>query len=350
MHRREILTLLAASADVPVAGLDLLWHGMFSQVDNTSLSSLERITTVLASEYHTSPPETLLGSVMGHLEKASRMLRVSSMKPIQRQRLESIVVDNAIFVGSLSVQTGKFSQADAYYGLAEKMARQASNMTLLAQVRAEQALLDYYEQSPDQANTGSRHRVTLLEEAQALATRHAPAIVQMAVNSWLAEDKALAKDGYGADEALERSQRALEKARMEGPVGKGFVSSAGNYSDEWGEGKLEGFRGTVELSLGRTSAINIITNSLRLKTNAHSRAIGLADLAIALIACEQPDQACACLSEAHVIGRSEGSAIILHHVFRARALMPREWNRLRCVRELDERLRAGWITVAPSQA
>jgi hypothetical protein len=224
-------------------------------------------------------------------------------------------------------------------------------MTLLAQVRAEQALLHYYEQSPDQANTDPRHRVTLLEEAQALATRHAPAIVQMAINGWLAEDKAAAKDDYGADEALERSQWALEKARTEGPVGKGFVSSAGNYSDEkWGEGKLEGFRGAVELSLGRTSAIDTITNSLQLKTNARSRATGLADLAIALIACKQPEQACACLTEAHTIGRNEGSAIILHHVFSARALMPREWNQLRCVRELDERLRAGWIVMAPSQA
>jgi hypothetical protein len=123
MYRRDILKLLAASADIPVTGIDLLWHGAFFKVDNTFLSSLERITTVLASEYNAGPPETLLGPVTGNLEKASRTLRVGSMKPIQRQRLESIIADNATFVGSLSVQTGKLSQADAYYGLAEKMAR-----------------------------------------------------------------------------------------------------------------------------------------------------------------------------------------------------------------------------------
>jgi hypothetical protein len=349
VHRRDILKLLAASADIPVAGIDLLWHGVFSQVDNTSLSSLEKITTVLASEYNISPPDTLLGSAMGHLEKASRMLRIGSMKSIQRQRLESIVADNAHFCWFSECPNRKLTQANAYYGLAKKMARQASNMTLLAQVRAEQALLHYYEQSPDRVNNDSRHRVTLLEEAQALATRHAPAIVQMAINGWLAEDKAAAKDDYGADEALERSKWALEKARTEAPVGKGFVSSVGSYGG-WGEDRLEGFRGTVELSLERSSAIITITNSLQLKTNAHSRAIGLTDLAIALIACKQPDQACACLTEAHTTGRSEGSAIILHHVFSARALMPREWNRLRCVRELDERLWSGWIAMTSAQA
>jgi hypothetical protein len=52
----------------------------------------------------------------------------------------------------------------------------------------------------------------------------------------------VAKDGYGADEALERSQAALEKAKLEGPSGTGFCSSAGHYSG-WGEGKLERFRG-----------------------------------------------------------------------------------------------------------
>lgn len=52
----------------------------------------------------------------------------------------------------------------------------------------------------------------------------------------------MAKDGYGADEALERSQAALEKAKLEGPSGTGFCSSAGHYSG-WGEGKLERFRG-----------------------------------------------------------------------------------------------------------
>jgi tetratricopeptide (TPR) repeat protein len=341
MNRRDILKLLAASTNIPLAGVDVLWNGSLSEVSNTSLSSLEDISTVLASKYNTSPSHMLLGSVGGHLEKAAGLLRTAAMQPSQRQRLESIVADAAIFMGGLSMQTGRLAQADAHLGLAKKMALQASNMALLSQVLAEQALLDYYEQSPEKANDDPRPRVDRLEEAQGLANRHAAPIVQMAISGWLAEDKATAKDSYGADQALEYSQVALEKARLEGSSGTGFCSSRGLYSG-WGEGKLEGFRGAVELTLKRPSAASTFETSMQLTQSMRGRALRLTGLAKALIACKQPQEACDSLAKAHTIGLIHGSAIILHHVFSARVLMPTEWNGLQYVRELDERL--GWGT------
>ncbi|MGH8903307.1 MAG: hypothetical protein ACRDYA_16960 [Egibacteraceae bacterium] len=349
MNRRDILQILAASIDIPLAGLDLLWNGLFTEISSASLSSLEDISTVLASKYNTISSHTLLGSVTGHLEKASGLLRSGTMKPIQRQRLESIVADAAIFVGVLSMQTGKLAQADASFGLAKKMARQASNMTLLAQALAEEALLDYYEQSPENANNDPRPRIDLLEEAQALANRHAPPLVQMAINGWLAEDKAVVKDGYSAAATLEESHVALEKVKLEGPVGVGFVSSAGSYSG-WGDGKLEGFRGAVELMINPAGAISTIETSLQLTENLRGRATRLAYKAKALIACKRAEEACGCLAEAHAIGISEGSVTILHHVLSARVLMPPQWNTLRCVRQLDNQLRSGWSRTAHSQS
>jgi hypothetical protein len=340
MHRRDLLRLLSAAVALPVGGGNLVWNARLPRVRAETLGGLEVVTTVLASKYNTSPAHTLLGATTGHLEEVSGLLKNATMTPTQRQQLESIVADVAIFVGALSMLTGKAAQADAHFGLAEKMAHQAENKTLLAQVLAEKALLHYYCQSPDQANDDPRTRVVLLEQAQTLASRHAPAIVQMAISGWLAEDKAAAKDRYGADQALDWSGEALQKARMEGPVGTGFCSSAGMYKG-WGEGSFGGFQGTVELSLGYNSAIDTITASLKLKENPGSRATGLVDLATAFIAPNQPDEACACLIEAHTIGLSRASAAILHHVFGARSLMPPAWNSLRCVRELDERLRVG---------
>jgi hypothetical protein len=163
MDRREILTLLSANASIPLTRIDLLWNGVLSQVSNTSLASLEEISTILASKYNTNPPDALLGSVMGHLEKASGLLRNATMKPIQRQRLESIVADSAIFAGRVSEQTGRFAQAEAHFELAKKMAHQAGNMVLLAQALAEQACVDYYSQPPDQANDNPQPRIELLE-------------------------------------------------------------------------------------------------------------------------------------------------------------------------------------------
>lgn len=346
MHRRDLLRLLYAAASIPVGGGSLVWNARLPRVSTATLGGLEEVTTVLASKYNTSPAHTLLGATTGHLEEVSGLLKTAVMKPNQRQRLESIAADVAIFVGSLSMLSGKSALADAHLELAKKMARQAGNEALLAQVLAKQALLDYYEQSPDQAGSDPHPRIGLLEEAQALARRHAPPIVQMAISGWLAEDKATAKDGYGADEALEQAGHALHKAQAKGPAGIGFCSSAGGYSG-WGEGSLEGFRGTVELSLGRHSAIDTITASLRLKKNPGSRAIGLVDLAIALIAQKEPEAACDRLSQAHTIGLARGSSTILHHVFSARMLMPPEWNGLKCVRELDERLGRGEGTSSP---
>jgi len=338
MDRRDLLRLLAAAATIPIGGGSSVWNAKLPRISVATLDSLEDVTAVLASKYNTSPAHTLLGAAWGHLEEVSGLLKSATMQPAQRERLESIVADVAMFVGVLCMQSGKPTQTDAHLGLAEKMARQAGNMALLAQVLAEQALLDYYTRPPDQAWDDPHPRILLLEEAQTLAARHAPAIVQMAIGGWLAEDKAAAKDAYGADKALEGSGQSLHKAQAQGPVGKGFCSSSGRYSG-WGEGKLEGFRGTVELALERDSAIDTIRTSVSLRKHSNSRANSLADLAIALTAYKQFDEACARLIEAHMIGLSRGSATVFHHVLGARALMPPECDALRCVRELDERLR-----------
>lgn len=343
MQRRDILEILAASASIPFAGIDLLWNGVFSGVSNTSLSSLEDIATTLASKYNASPPHALLGSVMGHLEKTAALLRSASMKPIQRQRLESIVADSALFASALSMHAGMLAQADAQVGLAEKMARQTGNMTLLAEILVRKASLLFYEQSPTSQDHDPKDRLALLEQADEIATRSAPAIVRMATSAQLAEEGyAAVKRAKAADEALDRSAQALQQAQLEGPVGSGFCSTAGHYSD-WGQDRLEGYRGAVELSLQRASAIDTITTSLRLKVNPRWRATGLVDLAIALIARDQPEEVCTRLAEAHTIGLRLACATILHHIFKARALMPPKWSSLRCVRGLDERLGRGWL-------
>jgi len=348
MHRRDLLRMLYGAASIPVGGASVVWDTR-PRLSAEGLDGLEEVTTVLASKYTTRPAHTLLGAAAGHLEEVSGLLRNGVMKPTQRERLESIAADVAIFVGVVSRQTGKMAQAGANLELAKKMARQGGNMTLLAQALAEEALLDHYERSPETADDDPRPRIDLLEQAQALANRHAPPMVRMAINGWLAEYKAVAREGSDADSALEQSRGALEKAKLEGQFGVGFVSSAGRYNG-CGEGKLEGFRGAIELALSRPSAIDTIERSLQLKKNLRSRATGLVDLAIALIGCKRPDEACDRLKRARLIGLAYGSVTILHHVLSARMIMPPEWSQLRCVKQLDDLLRSGWATTTPYQA
>jgi hypothetical protein len=338
MHRRELLTILAASMDIPLAGVDLLWNGILTEVSSTSLSNLEEITSALANRTHATHPHILLAPVLGHLEKATALMS-GTMRPSQRRRLESIVADAAIFAGVLSRASGKLAQAHAHLGFAEDMANQSNNMALLAQVYAQQGLLDYYSQTPNGEQRNLQDRIQRFERANELAARYAPAVVQMATSAWLAGPKAAANDGYGADQALERSQSAFERAKLEGPAGSGYCSSNGYYQG-WNEGDLAGFQGSVELRLKRPSVVSTIETSVQLTTNPRARANTLAHLARALNGQKQPEEACACLTEAHLTSLDQGSATILHHVITTRVLMPAKWNRLRCVQELDERL--GW--------
>jgi hypothetical protein len=107
------------------------------------------------------------------------------------------------------------------------------------------------------------------------------------VGPWLAEDKTAAKDGHGADVALEHCHWAFDEAELEGPVGLGFCSSAGAYSG-WDEDRLKGIRGGVEAVLRRTSAIDTLRASVDLKQEARWRAAGFVDLARALISPSNP--------------------------------------------------------------
>jgi len=346
MHRRDLLRLLYGAASVPVGGASVAWDTR-PRMSAVALDGLEEVTTVLASKCNTRPAHTLLGAAAGHLEKVSGLLRNAVMKPKQRERLESIVADVALFVGLLSVRDGKMAQAGANLELAKRMARQAGNMTLLAQALGQEALLDYYARSPETANDDPRPRIDLLEQAQVLAKRHAPPMVRMAINGWLAEDQAVAKDGNGAESALEQSRGAFERAKLEGPFGAGFVSSTGAYNG-WDEGQLEGFRGAVELALERPSAISTFRTALQMKKDSIGKATTLTYLARALIDQEQPDEACECLKRARIIGLTHDSTVILHHVLSARMVMPPEWNGLRCVKQLDDLLQSGWTATAPS--
>jgi hypothetical protein len=218
------------------------------------------------------------------------------------------------------------------------MANQAGNMALLSQAYAQQALLDYYSQPPKEEQRNLKDRIDRLEQADALAARYAPPIVRMATSAWLAEDKAFAKDSYGADQALEQSRVALDKAKLEGSVAQGYCSSIGHYHG-WDEGDLAGFQGAVELTLKRPSAVDTIETALQLKTNPRGQANTLAYLAVALIDQNKPDEACDRLTQAHTIGVAFGSATILHHVLSARVLMPPKWNRLK----------AGSVRVGPQE-
>ncbi|MGH8906790.1 MAG: hypothetical protein ACRD0K_09800 [Egibacteraceae bacterium] len=335
MHRRDLLKLLSAGAMASAGGMGVAWGATPTRVSAALLDGLEETTTALAVRYGAAPPQALLGAVMGHLEEVVGLLRGAAMQPFQRVGLESVAADVAIFVGSLSMQAGKFAQADAHFGLAERVARQAGGKALVAQALAKQAMLHYYALPPAQANDDPRPRVALLTEAERLAARHAAPIVAMTISGWLAEDKAAVGDAYGADQAIERSWRALERVRA-GDAAKGFCSVNGQYNGD-GEGTLLGSQGVVELSLGRDSAVDTLRASLSLRPNPRRHC--LEELAMALIACGQPEEASVCLRTAHTEAVGRGSSTALHHVLRARTCMPPQWSSLSCVRALDEQLR-----------
>ncbi|MGH8907067.1 MAG: hypothetical protein ACRD0K_11235 [Egibacteraceae bacterium] len=343
MDRRSLLRVLAVGVAAPIGGMSMDWDASSTCVSAATLDVLEGITTALAAKYRVAEPRALLGAVTGHLEEIHGLLGNAAMQSSDlRVRLEAIGADAAIFVGGLAVQAGRLAHADAYLGLAERLARQSDSMGLVAQALEWRSLLHWVgasAQGPGRRQataTDPRPRVALLTEAESLAARHAAPVVQMGISGELAQQLAAAGDAYAADAAVERAWRAFDRVRT-GDAVTGFGSTVGSYSG-YGQGVVMSKQGGVELVLGRVgNAVETLTASLPLEETAYSRACGLITLARACIALDQPEEACAHLGQAGDAMAACGSTVLVAGFRRTCVSMPPEWASLACVKEMNER-------------
>jgi len=335
MDRRNLLRLLATGALAPLDGIDLQpLSGPPPRVGPSMLDGLEATITALASTYTTSSSRLLLPAVLGELDDACVLLS-GSMASDSRTRLLSIVADIGVFAGAASGVCGQVGRARAFLSLAEEQAREAGDMALLAQVLGQKSIR--YATTPSGGLWGDPKRAAeLVEQAVELADRYAPHIVRAWLHALAAEFQAAAGDFLKVDAHLERAERALQAAAVEGQVGSGFCSSTGHYAT-FNEHRLVSFRGTAEMLAGRPQAASTLTRALKHVKAPRPRVNALTDLGAAR-ALRHPEEAAKLLGEAHNLSVEYDYTLGVRRVLGVRQRFDPRCGDLSAVCELDERL------------
>lgn len=334
MHRRDALRLLAAGGGAPAGGVGWLWSDTLRRVDDRTLDHLETVSAGLVGMYTTSPPGVLIGPVAAHLEDATRLLTLA-MSPPQRTRLHAGIAEIALLVGNLAHFAHRPAQASAYLQLAEDHAHEAEGHTLLAAALTAQSHLRSTIVSG--GRSPSPEAIRLLAQADALARKHAPAIVQAWTAARLAEEQACAHEAKGAEQAYEHAQGSLERAKGEAlPVS---CSTVNYHALLTGEG-LDGFRGICDILLDRPErAAAALTSGLAHVSWPRRQAVILTDLGAALMGQDELPEASTRLAQAHTLCVEHEYPMGLQRIYGVRDQFPPGSADLACVQELDERLR-----------
>lgn len=333
MRRRDALRYLAGGVLLPLPGMV---PPVPRGVSDSQLDHVEVTTTALAGAYDDAAPQGLMAPVMAHLEEASRLLP-GVMLPRQRDRLLSLTGDLAVFVAYLALRSDRLGQMDAYLKLAESRAGQAGDRVLLAEVFSARGYL----YSP--TVNGGRHgdpqvAVKSLERASELAV-DAPGPVRSRVAARLAEERAVAKNADGSDEALDHAADALDDRRGRAMPEAGFLSTKGLYA-HWHADRIGGFQAVCDVFLDRPErAVPILQARLSSPSPPVHRAINLTDLGAARASQDEPVEAAVHLIEAHKLNRDSGNTLGYQRILGARERIDDRAANLPKVRELDAWLR-----------
>lgn len=333
MHRRSALRLLATSAGAFSSGEGWAWNRSLRRVDDRTLDHLEAASAGFVGMYPTVPPGVLIGPVAAHLEDATRLLKLSMWSP-QRQRLQAAIAEIALLVGNLAVNAHRPAQASAYFRLAKDHAREAEDHALLALVFSAQSFLR--SATPSGERSPSPEAIKLLEQADILASRYAPAIVRTETAARLAEERACADNAKDAEQAFERAQRALGHAEREA---LSVSCSTAAFHDLFMNEGLDGFRGICDILLNRHAhAIEVLTSALAHASAPGRQATILTDLGAALMGLDEPSEASARLIQAHTLCVDHDLPMGTQRVYGVREQFSNRYAGLACAEELDERL------------
>ncbi|MGH6745827.1 hypothetical protein [Novosphingobium sp.] len=334
MQRRDVLRMLATGAILPSAGIDFVpLNGVPPSIGASTLRSLEAVSTGLAGMHVTTPSGALIAPTLGHLEDVTRLIK-TSMHSDHRQRLHSLVAEIALFTGHLNSNDNKPAQSHAHFRLAEDHADRAQNQSLLAQALAAQGC------AHSSRSTGgrepSREALELLKQADKLARRYAPPIVQAWIAGQLALERAINGDVYGVEEALERAERALQKGLAEALPPS---CATADYYLLWSEERLDPFRGSCEVFLNRPEQAMASLSKAIERTSAPRRpAILLASLGDVMIQNQRPEEACLHLTGALKASQKHDYTTGRQLLFGIRERFPKEYAGLACVQKLDDLL------------
>jgi hypothetical protein len=318
-YRRTLLKLGGLLVVAGAASRDLVgglaevatWEG---STDGKVLDALADLTTLLATGYHTLPPEQLLPAVQAHLNRTVARLD-AALSPADRARLGEVVGQTAALAGSLHFTLHRLGEARAHYELARQVARETDNLTVWAETTG--LLSEVYSTIPRGGLHGDGRVARALAASAVQAAMDAPPGTVSWLAARLAEEHAAAGDATEADRALHRAEQAA--TAEERRPGFGFLSDTGFYR-VWDTQRLRGYRGVVASLVGDTAtATAVLRDATAPDRTARERANVGADLAAVYLTAGEPVQA------AEIAGEALNAAAELDYavgVLRLRGLAP----------------------------
>ncbi|TDC58579.1 XRE family transcriptional regulator [Actinomadura sp. KC345] len=280
-----------AALDDEIEALELVRRVAASDVGDDTLVALEMTVDELASAYPRTPPAELLGRVRRHLGYVGKLLD-ARMTLAERRRLTVTGAWLSLLAATCDIDLDQTSAAAARLRTAALLAEHADHREILAwtlETRAWQALTD----------GDHRQAVTLARGAQEAAPRDGSAFIQATAQ----EGRAWARlgDGPQTRDALARVERLVEPLPM---------PTRPEHHFRYDPAKSDAYTATTLAWVGDPAAEPYARGVLaRLEhpstgpARPRRAASARLDLALALLAAEQPDEAAHTALEAVTSGR-----------------------------------------------
>jgi tetratricopeptide (TPR) repeat protein len=278
------------------------------------------------------PGRQLINPVRTHIEFIAQHLRESSLTADSRSALVSALGEASVLAGVLSFwDLHDEGGARSHFQKANDAAREAGDHALWVFSLGFAAELETYIEQPQRA-------LPLNRAAQGGAAN----VASPHMRSWLASAEAQALARAGSDDVA--MHRALENAHKEMARTK-----SGEPGERWirffDPARLEAYEGATLAKAGQgRSALRVlrqaaIDTSPSLKS--YHAEIG-ADTAEALAHEGEIDESCQYLAKAFNLANSLNYRDGLRRVLNVRQQLD-QWNNTAAVKDLDERLRFGWV-------
>jgi tetratricopeptide (TPR) repeat protein len=264
MHRRDFTRLLASLAAAQVGGgqtletlLDLERNAQRpGRLGADQVRAMRTLTASYADAYTVADPASLTPLVTHHVNAVTGRLD-EPMTPGVRRQLASAAAEVASLAGWLAALEGRRGDARGYYYLARDTAREALDDTQQALALGSIALLT---SALRRNGSGSQAAARLLEQADLLIPRSAPAAARAWLAGQLAEQEAALGNGDAARRALAVMREAFAGPRDGHPNGTARPYTETAVLTFWGEGGVgpDQVRGVTAAFLGEPEAIPIL--------------------------------------------------------------------------------------------
>jgi hypothetical protein len=319
-----------AAALAPRSALERITSHGDRPVDSKLVTDHEDVADAFAIGHRTGDPVVLGDLVAAHADMMSGLLD-RAMSPADRQRLEVIAVASHAQAGMLALNLADRPRARPYFALARDITGDSGDATLFAQSYSVSSLL-HSSVPRGKGGKGRGRALTLLSQA-ADSARSSDTPTRWTVQRWLAEELAAAHNESGFRQTI---------AAIESLIGKIGHHDGRQFFARRCPVTPEGVRlstgiGLVRLGLADEAAS--VLEAARMPAPPRRTMVTLTEIGAVRALQGEPEGACASLMRALDVALDAGFLGGIDRIRGIRATFPPAWNALRCMQELDERLR-----------